>query len=80
LLTGTGAPVPVPSVLRLIDLLAKAGAKGNVQPACPHCGRLFPSSSLATDADPARSCAVSMTAGPRERDFMCSQEEAILVF
>ena len=37
LLTGAGAAAPVPSVLRLIDCLAQAGAKGVVRPPCPHC-------------------------------------------
>lgn len=39
LLTGAGAEAPVPSVLRLIDLLIDAGARGVVRPACPHCAR-----------------------------------------
>jgi hypothetical protein len=42
LLTGEGAATPVPSVLRLIDQLAQAGAKGIVRPPCPHCGRVIP--------------------------------------
>jgi GrpB-like predicted nucleotidyltransferase (UPF0157 family) len=42
LLTGEGAAAPVPSVLRLIGLLAQAGAKGIVVPPCPHCGRVIP--------------------------------------
>ena len=42
LLTGKGAEAPVPSVLRLIDQLAQAGAKGIVRPPCPHCGRVIP--------------------------------------
>ena len=42
LLTGEGAAAPVPSVLRLIDKLVQAGAKGIVRPPCPHCGRVIP--------------------------------------
>ena len=41
LLTGAGARAPVPSVLRLIDALAGAGAHRIVRPACPHCGRVI---------------------------------------
>jgi hypothetical protein len=41
LLTGAGARAPVPSVLRLIDALAGAGAQRIVRPACPHCGRVI---------------------------------------
>jgi hypothetical protein len=41
LLTGAGAQASVPSVLRLIDALAAAGARGIVRPACPHCGRVI---------------------------------------
>jgi hypothetical protein len=42
LLTGAGAQAPVPSVLRLIDMLCDAGASGIVRPPCPHCGRAIP--------------------------------------
>ena len=41
LLTGAGANATVPSVLRLLDALAEAGADGIVRPACPHCGRII---------------------------------------
>lgn len=41
LLTGAGARAPVPSVLRLIDALVRAGASGITRPACPHCGRVL---------------------------------------
>jgi hypothetical protein len=41
-LTGAGAQAPVPSVLRLIDLLCEAGAAGVVRPPCPRCGRVIP--------------------------------------
>jgi hypothetical protein len=37
LLTGAGAEAPVPSVLRFIDALCRAGATKVVRPACPHC-------------------------------------------
>jgi hypothetical protein len=42
LLTGAGAEAPVPSVLRLIDALCRAGAVSIVRPPCPHCGRVIP--------------------------------------
>ncbi|HEV8557736.1 MAG TPA: hypothetical protein VGR06_15235 [Actinophytocola sp.] len=41
LLTGAGAEVPAPSVLRLIDLLCDAGSTKIVRPPCPHCGRVL---------------------------------------
>jgi hypothetical protein len=41
LLTGAGAGAPVPTVLRLIDQLAAAGATAIVRPACPGCGRVI---------------------------------------
>lgn len=41
LLTGAGAEAPVPSVLRLIDLLCDAGSTRVVRPPCPHCGRVL---------------------------------------
>ncbi len=39
LLTGAGAEAAIPSVLRLIDALCRAGATRIVRPPCPHCGR-----------------------------------------
>ncbi|MEO3863628.1 hypothetical protein [Acrocarpospora sp. B8E8] len=39
LLTGQGARAETPSVLRLIDALAEAGARAVVVPSCPRCGR-----------------------------------------
>lgn len=41
LLTGAGAEAPVPSVLRLIDILCQAGAVHIRRPACPRCGRVI---------------------------------------
>ncbi|GAA1890746.1 hypothetical protein GCM10009715_40470 [Paeniglutamicibacter psychrophenolicus] len=41
LLTGDGAQAPVPTVLRLIELLCQSGAERIVRPPCPHCGRLL---------------------------------------
>ncbi|MEY8014947.1 hypothetical protein [Mycobacterium servetii] len=41
LLTGAGAEASDPAVLRLIDQLGDAGAKGIVHPACPGCGRII---------------------------------------
>jgi hypothetical protein len=40
LLTGNGAHAPMPSVLRLINLLCDAGAAAIVRPACPRCHRV----------------------------------------
>ncbi len=42
LLTGAGAEAPVPSVLRLIELLCAAGASSIARPPCPHCRRVIP--------------------------------------
>jgi hypothetical protein len=53
LLTGGGARAPVPSVLRLIDALAGAGAQRIIRPACPHCGRVI---ALAKPRDGVRLC------------------------
>jgi hypothetical protein len=39
LLTGQGARAPIPSVLRFISALARAGAAAVVEPPCPRCGR-----------------------------------------
>lgn len=41
LLTGAGADAPVPSVLRLIDVLCDAGATRIIRPACPRCHRVL---------------------------------------
>jgi hypothetical protein len=41
LFTGSGAEAGVPSVLRLIDALCRAGALNIVRPPCPHCGRVI---------------------------------------
>jgi hypothetical protein len=46
LLGGAGAQSPVPSVLRLIDVLCEAGATKMIRPACPHCGRVVKLSEL----------------------------------
>jgi len=40
LLTGAGAEASVPTVLRLIDRLADAGARGITRPPCPACRRV----------------------------------------
>ena len=42
LLTGQGARAPLPSVLRFISALARAGAAAVVEPPCPRCGRQRP--------------------------------------
>ena len=39
LLTGEGARVPFPGVLRFISALARAGATVVIEPPCPRCGR-----------------------------------------
>jgi hypothetical protein len=41
LLTGAGAQTPVPSVLKLIDVLCGQGATNLVRPPCPNCGRVI---------------------------------------
>jgi hypothetical protein len=41
LLTGGGADAPAPCLLRLVDLLADAGSRTIVRPACPHCRRVI---------------------------------------
>ena len=58
LLTGACARAPVPSVLRLIDALADAGAQRIVRPACPHCGGSSPWPGRATG------CGSAATAWP----------------
>lgn len=40
LLTGAGAHAPVPTVLRLIEVLCEEGTGRIVRPACPHCQRV----------------------------------------
>jgi superfamily I DNA and RNA helicase len=41
LLTGAAAAPPVPTVLRLIEMLCDAGASAITRPACPGCGRVI---------------------------------------
>jgi hypothetical protein len=41
LLSGEGAESPIPSVLRMIDVLCDAGAQAITRPACPGCGRVI---------------------------------------
>jgi hypothetical protein len=67
LLTGAGARAPVPSVLRLIDGLADAGAQRIVRPACPHCGRVI---ALVKPRDGVRLCRNCVA---RSRAEQCSR-------
>ena len=67
LLTGAGARAPVPSVLRLIDALADAGAQRIVRPACPHCGRVI---ALVKPRDGVRLCRNCVA---RSRAVTCSR-------
>ena len=67
LLTGDGARAPVPSVLRLIDALADAGAQRIVRPACPHCGRVI---ALVKPRDGVRLCRNCVA---RSRAVTCSR-------
>ena len=53
LLTGQGARTPIPSVLRFISALARAGATAVVEPPCPRCGRQRP---LSNPVDGLRLC------------------------
>lgn len=67
LLTGAGANAPVPSVLRLIDALLEAGAKGIVRPACPHCGRVIPLGKARDGVRLCRNCVAKSRAEPCAR-------------
>lgn len=67
LLTGAGATAPVPSVLRLIDRLAQAGAAGIVRPACPHCGRVIPLVKPRNGVRLCRNCVARSRAEPCSR-------------
>jgi hypothetical protein len=73
---------PVPSVLRLIDLPALAGAKGIVRPPCPHCRRVIPLCPHCLVTDPANQetragcgrrgpVSVRTPGGPREAHHVC---------
>lgn len=64
LLTGTGAQAPVPSVLRLIDALCAAGARGVVPPPCPHCRRVVRLSKLRDGLRMCRGCEARLRAVP----------------
>jgi hypothetical protein len=80
LLTGEGTAAPVPSVLRLIDQLAQAGARGIVRPACPHCGRVIPlvkprdgvrlcrNCTARSRAEPCSRCGTVREAATRDKD------------
>ncbi len=62
LLTGAGAESPVPSVLRLIDVLLEAGSASIVAPSCPHCGRTVVLSKLSNGTRICRGCQARMRA------------------
>jgi hypothetical protein len=64
LLTGEGAHAPVPSVLRLIDVLSEAGAAAIVRPACPHCGRVVALSKIWEGRRVCRNCEAKARAEP----------------
>ncbi|HUY63837.1 MAG TPA: hypothetical protein VMV14_04905 [Acidimicrobiales bacterium] len=67
LLTGAGAEAPVPSVLRLIDALAAAGATEIVRPACPHCRRVVKLSRIRDGVRLCRGCEARLRAVPCAR-------------
>ncbi|MGH7630430.1 MAG: hypothetical protein ACREOF_13820 [Gemmatimonadales bacterium] len=56
LLTGAGAEAPIPAVLRLIEALIDAGARGIVRPPCPCCGRIMALSKVLDGVRVCRSC------------------------
>ncbi len=64
LLTGAGAHAPVPSVLRLIDVLYEDGAGCIVRPACPHCQRVVGLSKSHDGVRVCRNCAAKARAEP----------------
>lgn len=64
LLTGAGAEAPVPSVLRLIDALAAAGARRIVPPPCPHCRRVVSLSKTRDGLRICRGCEARLRATP----------------
>ena len=67
LLTGAGAHAPVPSVLRLIDVLSDAGAPSIVRPACPQCGRVIALSKTFEGLRVCRNCEAKARAEPCAR-------------
>jgi hypothetical protein len=67
LLTGAGAQAPVPSVLRLIDALCRAGATTMIRPPCPHCGRVVNLSKLRDGLRICRGCEARRRAVPCAR-------------
>ncbi len=64
LLTGSAAMAPVPSVLRLIDVLLQSGATGIVRPACPLCHRVVKLSKLHDGLRICRGCEARRRAVP----------------
>jgi len=64
LLTGAGAESPVPSVLRLIDVLREAGSTKVVPPSCPRCGRSVVLSKLHDGLRICRGCEARLRAVP----------------
>jgi len=67
LLTGAGAETPLPAVLRLIDALLDAGARGIVRPPCPRCGRVMTLSKILDGVRVCRCCSA------RSRAQTCSR-------
>jgi hypothetical protein len=67
LLTGAGAQAGVPSVLRLIDELCRAGARNIVRPPCPHCARVIALSKTRDGLRLCRNCEAKARAEPCAR-------------
>jgi len=67
LLTGDGAHAPVPTVLRLIEVLCEDGAGRIVRPACPHCERVVTLSKSHDGIRICRNCATKARAEPCTR-------------
>lgn len=64
LLTGEGAHAPVPTVLRLIDVLSAEGTGRIVRPACPHCQRVVTLSKFRDGMRSCRNCEAKARAQP----------------
>lgn len=64
LLTGAGAHAPVPTVLRLIDVLCEDSAGRIVRPACPHCERVVTLSKSRDGVRVCRNCEAKARAEP----------------
>lgn len=67
LLIGEGAHAPVPTVLRLIDMLSEEGTGRIVRPACPHCQRVVTLSKFRDGMRSCRNCEAKARAQPCAR-------------